>query len=146
MKRNIAVLDYSSNTVDFHNEVELPEPSVEKNESEIIEDYLMGKEYHLSNCSWMTSLNQIAIIRFEKDEVKTIEVAEPYSRSISWSVEDFVNKAEGIEEDWREIYDEEKFSDALDNMIEHHDANEGIGWSTVQYYLDEFCKKGVSNG
>jgi hypothetical protein len=44
-------------------------------------------------------------------------------------------------ESWEDVYDSQKFSQALELMISKHDFQEGINWQTVNYYLDEFCLK-----
>lgn len=68
-------------------------------------------------------------------------------RSIVWSVDDFITQAEQsfskyIEARcWQDIYDESKFQNALYEMIRKHDANYGITWDTVNFYLDEYCLK-----
>ena len=90
---------------------------------------------------------------------------EPYKRAIWWSVEDFASQAEEnfemltfYEEEttissvkerakkilekcktWRDYYDETKFEEALDRMINHHDAEYGISWESVRYTLEEMC-------
>jgi len=64
------------------------------------------------------------------------------SNSITWSVEDFESRAEDMEgEDWRKIYDEDEFENALSAMMDSHDCNSGITWDTVTYYLNSICKK-----
>jgi hypothetical protein len=64
------------------------------------------------------------------------------SRSITWSVDDFQSRAEDIEgEDWRKVYDEDAFEDALIDMINSHDCNHGITWETIDSYLHTHCKK-----
>ena len=66
---------------------------------------------------------------------------EKYVRTISWSTEDFESRVKDMSgDDWKKIYDSSKFAQALDIMIGDHDANEGISWSTIDYYLDNFCK------
>ena len=44
-------------------------------------------------------------------------------------------------DNWEDTYDSSKFADALDEMIDNHDANNGISWSTIDYYLDTYCNK-----
>ena len=65
---------------------------------------------------------------------------------ISWSTEDFVSRAEQVFDhdrfkSWEEQYNERKFAGALDMMAKNHDANDGINWYTIDYYLDEMCLK-----
>ena len=71
---------------------------------------------------------------------------EAYVRTISWSTEDFESRATDLcqsteEGTWDEVYDESKFADALDKIIDDHDANHGISWNTIDYYLDTYCKR-----
>lgn len=77
------------------------------------------------------------------------------SRSITWDVVDFEQRAREIEE-WEfdknfddmdvevpeefMLYDRSKFSEALVIMMKEHDCNNGITWDTVEYWLNEFCK------
>jgi len=74
---------------------------------------------------------------------KAIEIAKDFQqRSIIWAVEDFESRAEDMEgENWREIYDEDKFENALTSMIHDHDCNYGITWDSVDHYLNSYCKK-----
>ena len=58
---------------------------------------------------------------------------------IGWSVEDFKYLASNQEDP--SIYDENKFKDTLDIMINKHDASIGITWETIDYYLNEYCLK-----
>ena len=71
-----------------------------------------------------------------------IECLEPGMESIKWSVKDFKSRAIALtdEDVWQNYYDESKFNSALKAMIKNHDANEGICWLTIDYYLEEFCK------
>ena len=67
---------------------------------------------------------------------------EEHVRTISWSTEDFESRAKDmLGDDWENTYDSSKFADALDEMIDNHDANNGISWSTIDYYLDVYCSK-----
>lgn len=72
---------------------------------------------------------------------------------VFWSVADFegrakdrfeyLNKRQPLIarlEDWTKMYDEAKFQEALDMMIHRHDANIGITWETIDFWLDEMCK------
>jgi len=63
-------------------------------------------------------------------------------RCVRWDEEDFKYAAIGktSETEWQIYYDERRFSEALENMIQKHDAELGITWVTVNYYLDEYCK------
>lgn len=39
------------------------------------------------------------------------------------------------------IYDRTKFRETLHMMVDNHDANEGITWTTIESYLDDHCKR-----
>ena len=58
---------------------------------------------------------------------------------IGWSVEDFKYQAHNSPNP--SIYDKTKFQNTLDIMINKHDANIGITWETIDYYLNEHCIK-----
>ena len=61
--------------------------------------------------------------------------------SIQWSEDDFKCMAEQIKGDeWDQWYCEEKFGEALEAMINDHDAEHGISWYSVEEYLDMYCK------
>jgi len=61
---------------------------------------------------------------------------------VRWSIEDFEQVAENKEgNDWEEWYDKNRFEEALHAMINKHDATLGINWETVDYYLEEYCRK-----
>lgn len=63
-------------------------------------------------------------------------------RSITWEVADFEDRAEQkYSNTWEENYDKNKFQAVLEKMINNHDTECGITWVTVDYYLDEYCKK-----
>ena len=89
------------------------------------------------------------------------------SRSVTWGVEDFEYKAKEeyesfmelmkdedflkkkiMQDDiklhrgttsWEQVYDKNKFEEALEEMIYKHDACYGITWDTVVFYLKEVC-------
>ena len=66
----------------------------------------------------------------------------PRNRSIVWSVEDFKMRAKNKEKsNWKKVYDKSKFKEALKMMINKHDAEIVITWETINYWLDEHCKK-----
>ena len=76
----------------------------------------------------------------------------PRWKSVTWGVEDFEHQAKQKWEyfttnshsdatKWQDVYDEEEFEEALEIMINKHDANYGISWDTVDFYLDEYCLK-----
>lgn len=56
---NVVVMDYSCCKVTHLQNIILPE---EDDESTMIENYLSDNGFHLSNCSWMSSEDEI---RFE---------------------------------------------------------------------------------
>jgi len=87
------------------------------------------------------------IVKFEKlaksisnlaDEIKQYK-----KESIKWSIEDFVEMAYRLERDneTSKTYDPTKFQKALELMISNHDAETGITWEILQFYLDEHCLK-----
>ena len=62
--------------------------------------------------------------------------------AIIWKVEHFEQKAKELEqESSKKLYDRNRFEKALYEMIKNHNRDEGISWSTVEYYLNAFCKK-----
>lgn len=71
-----------------------------------------------------------------------IRFLNPGQNCIVWSVKDFELRAEErLGKKWPHTYDESKFQEALDKMIDKHDAQYGISWITVDYWLDELCRK-----
>lgn len=65
----------------------------------------------------------------------------PKWRSITWSINDFKNRAKQKEKsNWKNVYDKTKFKKALKKMIQKHDASEGINWTVIDFWLDN-CKK-----
>jgi hypothetical protein len=69
------------------------------------------------------------------------EIEDLKSRSIAWSVGDFKSQAQNIEgDDWKSVYDETLFQEALENMIDQHDSVTGINWDVIDVYLEK-CKK-----
>lgn len=52
-KINIAVIDYSTCSVDILS------PMLVNGETETVEDFLVSEGYHLSNCSFMATENEI---------------------------------------------------------------------------------------
>lgn len=68
----------------------------------------------------------------------------PETRTITWSVEDFISKAiDEKGESWENFYDKLKFAEALNDMIDNHDCNYGITWETVKDYLNNYCLKKI---
>jgi hypothetical protein len=94
-----------------------------------------------------------------------IDKSESDQNSVNWSVTDFEERAIERELDEMEesnpelhkqitysethipippqyvLFDRSKFKTALATMIRKHDANNGITWDTIDYYLDEHCSK-----
>ena len=91
---------------------------------------------------------------YEIVDITTVSKNTPYRVAVWWSVEDFAYIAEQEFErkkdksefkdfkTWRDYYDESKFPEALDRMIHKHDAEYGITWESVKYFLEEMCIKG----
>ena len=65
--------------------------------------------------------------------------------SIKWSIDDFYTQIQCRREYDEDNYDETKFQECLEMMIQNHDANVGIDWTDIDYYLDEYCKKEVTD-
>ena len=84
------------------------------------------------------------IVKFEKLAKSISELAneiEQYKKeSVKWSIEDFQKEASYFNKD-QETYDPTKFQKALELMISNHDAETGITWEILQFYLDEHCLK-----
>jgi len=81
-----------------------------------------------------------------QEEIELVLKYRNGSRGIYWSVNDFEHIANEVEcnevgesED-NTLYDRSKFAKALEDMIDGHDADNGITWYTIRYYLDEYCK------
>ena len=65
---------------------------------------------------------------------------------ICWDVEDFRSIASRKGgENWKNVYDESWFEHALHAMIDDHDAELGINWTTVEEYLDKYCKQEIKD-
>lgn len=60
-------------------------------------------------------------------------------RGIFWGIADFEAKAKENEKSGNIKYDRNLFKAALDKMIDKHDADQGITWYTISYYLDTYC-------
>lgn len=61
--------------------------------------------------------------------------------AIIWSVEDFETRAQALEKGENGlIYERNSFENALVKMIDNHRKEEGINWSTVEYYLNTYCR------
>lgn len=62
--------------------------------------------------------------------------------AIIWKVEHFTLKAKELEQNsGNKLYDRTLFEKALYEMINNHNRDKGISWSTVEYYINAFCKK-----
>ena len=61
---------------------------------------------------------------------------------VRWVEDDFQHMAidKTSEDEWEEYYNKDMFSMALCEMTRKHDAELGINWQTVEYYLDTYCK------
>lgn len=62
-------------------------------------------------------------------------------RSVRWHVDDFEHQAAILEDANLGPFDSELFEDALESMIDNHDASIGINWDTITHYLLTYCKK-----
>lgn len=59
--------------------------------------------------------------------------------SIKWHKDDFLYLE--MNDGWS--ITEEQAQDALEDMIYHHDANEGINWNTIEYYYQKHGTKEI---
>lgn len=76
-------------------------------------------------------------IDYKKRYESLQEEFEKYKReSIKWSVEDFTTMEK---EGWS--ITKKQAQEALEDMIRRHDAQYGISWDTVEYYIEEYGKK-----
>ena len=55
--------------------------------------------------------------------------AEDYKITISWNVEDVLSLDDSLTTD--------QCIEVLDMAEKHHDANHGISWDTLSWYIDE---------
>jgi hypothetical protein len=69
----------------------------------------------------------------EKYESLLKEFEQYKKESVKWSVEDFT----WYEHDTYTI-NEEQAQEALERMIYKHDAELGINWTTIEYYIEEY--------
>ena len=77
----------------------------------------------------------------EKYELLLKEFEQYKKESIKWSVEDFT---EYEHSDF--TINDQQAQDALERMIQKHDASFGISWDTIYYYIEEYgTRKEVSN-
>lgn len=102
------------------------------------------------------------IIKEHLEEIKG-DIEQLSRESLKWSVDDFISQAmsnKGLTlgmsfpknsdpfvnpEYCLKTYDPLKFQDALERMIEKHDAEIGITWETIKCYLDEMCQVKAEN-
>lgn len=137
-----------------------PGPS-QYSEEEILESIKQIVEEDLKKTS-----EDYEIVSIESEELKERKKKEPYRVAVWWSIEDFAGMAEQLFEvmtyydenspesvqerakrilstckDWKDYFDESKFEEALDRMIHKHDAEYGITWESIRYYLNEMCVK-----
>jgi len=61
------------------------------------------------------------------------ELEQYKKESVKWCIEDFtMYKMKG----WQ--INEEQAQEALERMVNKHDANEGIHWITIEHYLEQY--------
>ena len=70
---------------------------------------------------------------------KLREAIDPKAYIISWHIDDLESLASNREEEGETLYDRSEFGYALELAISNHDANNGISWDVLDYYLDEYC-------
>lgn len=71
-----------------------------------------------------------------------IRYLQPGVRGVYWSVADFKHRADELSiGNKSSLYDESKFEEAMDAMINKHDASIGINWDVIDFWLDELCLK-----
>ena len=100
------------------------------------------KQLGFKNIKTFNESDDIIKIQLKDNTEAEIRYFSPGTAYIAWSVNDFISKAqEEQKENWYNYFDETKFYGALHEMIRKHDANEGITWYTISYYLNEYCKK-----
>ena len=106
----------------------------------------MTKERLIELLSLLPEGTEINDLGTTIEGVGKIHIYPPSIIPLTWSVEDFEAKAEElVGENWKDIYDESKFEDALFEMIDNHDAEWGINWSSISFYLNQYCKKEEEN-
>jgi len=80
-----------------------------------------------------TIINQVNIAKAEFEDFK--------SRSITWGISDFAKRARQLKGDsWKNFFNEVLFEQQLLLMIKNHDGNDGISWSTIDFYLYQCLK------
>ena len=106
----------------------------------------MTKERLIELLSLLPEGTEINDLGTTIEGVGKIHIYPPSIVPLTWSVEDFEAEAEIlVGKNWKDIYDESKFEYALFEMIDNHDAEWGINWSSVAFYLNEYCKKKEEN-
>ena len=80
---------------------------------------------------------------------ESAEEEESFKLPIYWSIQDFEGVADRLFcelqndnpkefedfKNWEQLYDKTKFPQMLEKMIKNHDANEGITWQTIEFYV-----------
>ena len=74
------------------------------------------------------------------EEQEIVQMYRDGFRAIWWSVDDFESRAQILEDIYvGRKYNREDFQYSLEEMLHHHDANNGITWDTIDEYLDYYC-------
>lgn len=77
----------------------------------------------------------------DENEIELVERYRRGARGVFWNTLDFEDRARRMEEEeGMELFDRSLFPEALERMLEDHDANYGITWNTIDYWLDFWCK------
>lgn len=112
----------------------------------------LNEDLYFPNSDENSEINEIVNLLIQAKNYQE----EKDKRSIVWSVDDFIQQAmkrweivaflptNSIYQNttkWQDVYDESMFENALYEMIRKHDANYGITWETINFYLDEYCLK-----
>jgi hypothetical protein len=84
----------------------------------------------------MTDKQALKILQENYD--KLVEEFEQYKcESIKWSVEDFTMRTQDT--GWKITKKNAQL--ALEDMISHHDAEWGIGWHSIDYFIEKYGTK-----
>lgn len=79
-------------------------------------------------------MKQTEEFSLEKAYIELLERFQQYKReSIKWSVEDLLDY-----EHRTHTIGMEDAQEALEDMIKNHDANNGITWNTIDYYIEKY--------
>ena len=100
------------------------------------------KNIGFKNIKTFNESDDIIKIQLKDNTEAEIRYFSPEKKYICWTIYDFEKIAleqKGLS--WQDYYERDKFYFALNEMIRLHDANEGITWYTISYYLNEYCKK-----